>query len=864
MSIDARRNFAVSTVAVAPSPASTGLALTLAVGGGALMPASAFNAVCWPPGVQPSASNAEIVRVESITGNSVALSGRGQEETPAKSIEAGWQFADALTAKTIEDIKKLIEELTSGVSGAASKAELTAEATTRANADTALAGEIGTAQSAAELASTPRQLVAAIVTANGTLTVNKLTPVNATAGALTQQLPPGQPEGSLIACEKTDATGNMVTVEGNIRDTASTSIALKLQHETVLLEADATGSWWPLASHKTLSSLEALFDAKGAATAAETSAVAAATSKATTAETNARAASVPLTQKGAASGVATLNSETKLPEAQLPASVVSDSVAIDMCRAPYSVTPETDITAALQTAINAIATAGVSGRIYFSNPGHTYYLHGALQEGEAQGYKYKGQLLFPARNFKSTRGISIEIDGSVRPTSGEPTTGEPGGTILKTNATAGYVMDMIPSEKEWEWQWTGIMPILRNLIIEVPTKHTVGGPNFACALRCEVENVIVQAETATKATGNSVPGLVLPAHENNGDITLRNVFFRFLQAATTLSEHVVLDNIQVIECNAAFLGMGGKGAEAIGKGGKAAGGHPILFQYVDCEEVLVLFKLEEEQRLQVEGWIDIQNALTGTLEVVNAETTVSVEGELDLNVSTNAGSLGYTLTHSSGAVAPTHLNITNKVSNIAGWQTSFINDNFLRSNAITSGSPGYSNPSWHPWRLAQGVISLETQKLKAVSGSPIVLAPALTRSRAVSTVMALGGAGYSVGIQVARNSGKYFWVRVREGKVQLYSLTGASTLRGEATVAAIKENTTATVTVQIVNGALGAPVEIKVYVGNTLEITYALEAAEVEALIPTVLGATGSTPIEDGITFNDTISSITGFYAKAL
>jgi hypothetical protein len=110
VSVDARINFGLSTVAVPPSPAGSGLALTLQAGGGAQFAAICpFNATCWPPGVMPSRANAEIIRVESVSGDELALSGRGQEGTSAQQIEPGWQFADMLTAKTIEDLKLLIE-----------------------------------------------------------------------------------------------------------------------------------------------------------------------------------------------------------------------------------------------------------------------------------------------------------------------------------------------------------------------------------------------------------------------------------------------------------------------------------------------------------------------------------------------------------------------------------------------------------------------------------------------------------------------------------------------------------------------------------------------------------------------------------
>lgn len=106
MGFDAHKNFAYSTIAVAPIPAATGLALVLQAGGGKEMPVAPFNATVWPAGAPLAlASNAEIVRVESVAGDALALSGRGQEGSSARSILAGDQFAATITVKTLTDIE---------------------------------------------------------------------------------------------------------------------------------------------------------------------------------------------------------------------------------------------------------------------------------------------------------------------------------------------------------------------------------------------------------------------------------------------------------------------------------------------------------------------------------------------------------------------------------------------------------------------------------------------------------------------------------------------------------------------------------------------------------------------------------------
>lgn len=108
MAFDAHKNFAVSTVAVAPSPATSGLSLTLATGGGALMPATPFNASVWPVGVIPLPTNAEIVRVTVVAGDVLTIT-RAQETgaggPAARAIVVGDQIAATITAKTVTDLE---------------------------------------------------------------------------------------------------------------------------------------------------------------------------------------------------------------------------------------------------------------------------------------------------------------------------------------------------------------------------------------------------------------------------------------------------------------------------------------------------------------------------------------------------------------------------------------------------------------------------------------------------------------------------------------------------------------------------------------------------------------------------------------
>lgn len=104
MAFDAHANFALSTVATAPAPASSGTSLTVAATMGALFPAVPFNATVWPASANPTAANAEIVRVTNIVGDVLTIV-RAQESSSARAIVVGDQIANSISAKVITDVE---------------------------------------------------------------------------------------------------------------------------------------------------------------------------------------------------------------------------------------------------------------------------------------------------------------------------------------------------------------------------------------------------------------------------------------------------------------------------------------------------------------------------------------------------------------------------------------------------------------------------------------------------------------------------------------------------------------------------------------------------------------------------------------
>ena len=86
---DAHANFAYSTVATAPSPATTGTSLTLTAGGGAKFPAAPFNVTIAPAGATraQTAAQAEIARVTNVAGDVLTITRAAEGPNAARAVK---------------------------------------------------------------------------------------------------------------------------------------------------------------------------------------------------------------------------------------------------------------------------------------------------------------------------------------------------------------------------------------------------------------------------------------------------------------------------------------------------------------------------------------------------------------------------------------------------------------------------------------------------------------------------------------------------------------------------------------------------------------------------------------------------------
>ena len=91
------KDFGTSTVATAPSPATSGTSLVVEAGHGARFPAATFYVTAHPDGELPTLDNAELLEVTAISTDTLTIV-RARGDTTAKSIAIGWRVSNVIRA----------------------------------------------------------------------------------------------------------------------------------------------------------------------------------------------------------------------------------------------------------------------------------------------------------------------------------------------------------------------------------------------------------------------------------------------------------------------------------------------------------------------------------------------------------------------------------------------------------------------------------------------------------------------------------------------------------------------------------------------------------------------------------------------
>ena len=104
MTIDARKNFAASLVATAPSPATSGTSLVVTGGEGSVFPATPFYARIGPVNTAPTGTNSEIVRVTAVSTDTLTIT-RAQDGSAARTVVVGDVIEQVVNKGMIDQIE---------------------------------------------------------------------------------------------------------------------------------------------------------------------------------------------------------------------------------------------------------------------------------------------------------------------------------------------------------------------------------------------------------------------------------------------------------------------------------------------------------------------------------------------------------------------------------------------------------------------------------------------------------------------------------------------------------------------------------------------------------------------------------------
>jgi hypothetical protein len=548
-----------------------------------------------------------------------------------------------------------------------------------------------------------------------------------------------------------------------------------------------------------------------------------------------------------------------IEKSELPASVVSSSTNIDLCR-QYGAKPGSEATALVIEALTHALEAGkTSIDLVFSEPG-VYLWDGAVQTGEAYGYIYAGQLLFPANAF-TNNCISIRIRGVLpQPTIWNATGPEPAphsGVVLLSNATSGNAFDAIPAEKHTLGPFTNLSVTFENLCICAPNNPQCGGIRGRAAIAMKTKNTVVGVnavgDNPTYPTGGTT-GIEFPAHGNNGGAggcRAENTEVFGYARGYSYAEHMLFDNAYAQYCGVALVP-------------EHDSGHTATFASFLAQQCPVLMEAPNSGNgggPQV-GNIDVETAAEGPFALTNM--IVDPGDRLRGSLSIRANEEGWPMNVGSEYA----MNHSSVVRGSVGWLEQCPWDTFTR--LIYSSTIGTTDRTYHPWRALEGAwltekVSSSGGKLRATATPARNICRYYIHnggSRTINATIKTGAGAYSIGIIIGSLwNGNYAYVRLTEGKVQLRKvIAGTPTVLATSAEGVVSSAGEYEVTVERVEPLQpGAPQFIRVYLNGLLVLEYELSATDITNLTEYGLAPHLQDQRKDGVWAGDTESFFTSF-----
>jgi len=553
---------------------------------------------------------------------------------------------------------------------------------------------------------------------------------------------------------------------------------------------------------------------------------------------------------------------------------LSSPASIDICRA-YGVVPGNDVTAAIQGALNTLATAGTGGEVVISIPG-TYTINGALQSATVLGYTYNGQILVPAVSASDTTGLAITIKGMVSP--GWPGEERPisGGVTLVSNATGGWVFDCIPANTAFSapQPWTNVTLAFEDVTVELPSNPQCGIVNALCCLSIRGRRLygMTSFDGAQTLTGTN-EAIVIPGFESEGMNVFEQCGFRNLPIAFRFGEHMLLDYVSVYFANIVINAT------------TTNTGHGLFFNELDVENCAIIFNATTDlssNPVRVYGTLDYEYNSVQMTAFVSQPNPNGNNGSFVGSVKVHSVT-GGSFPLSLGTAGASNLLGRLEIVNAGGyrdqsWKGIHPQDNFSRIYSPMT-SLGLTNPTFHPWSLHQNTFTITSGTgLKSTSsGNSIALVPTKENgvSRLTSATFVLPSSGFNVALiagwcRGGTNANNWIGAHVHGGgAIDLVTGAGTTLTTLIASAATVTPPATVTIGIEVICNALGVPVWVALYVGGVQKAAYGLTAAQSAAL--NFQTGNGSPPYPvggfattlDGLLFlADQVTAVTWFGAQ--
>jgi Pectate lyase superfamily protein len=228
-----------------------------------------------------------------------------------------------------------------------------------------------------------------------------------------------------------------------------------------------------------------------------------------------------------------------------------DNTVVNVKNAPYSAHGDglTDDTAAIQAAIDAVATAG-GGSIYF--PAGVYIVAGELVTSYGGRSDYNSQLCVPVTPALVLFGPEpAEATGA---SASDPAASPPYAVIKSTLSSAsGTTPALIGGGTTWG-TFLNTDIVLRNIVLRCPTNPNLGGGQFGALGNVRIDEVTIDAGegygASTEPTNNQAWGLIMP----QGDVGTSRIGSLYVQGfwvGVAIGDNVQADLIETHSCQVA-------------------------------------------------------------------------------------------------------------------------------------------------------------------------------------------------------------------------------------------------------------------------------------------------------------------------